>query len=107
MSNEIIYDDDVGTSSGGDIMRGARVVRKDRGYPVDYVAGQSNASQNSDDITNSPMFRELFGSKAVEQFKSLERKANANKITVIDMGIKNNSDKGGNNESENNTSDSH
>ena len=63
MNNEIVYDNDEIVDNGGttnDIMRGARTVKKNRGYPLDYKIGQSNQS-NSNDITNSAMFRELFG----------------------------------------------
>lgn len=107
MNNEIVYDNDEIVDNGGttnDIMRGARTVKKNRGYPLDYKIGQSNQS-NSNDITNSAMFRELFGNDGVAQFKNLERKSNANKINIIDMGTTN-PNKGGQKESEN-TSGSH
>lgn len=78
-----------------DPKEGAKVCKR-VGYPVN---GET-VSSNSNDVTKSEMFRELFGNDGVKQFEQIKKKEDMKKSIVIDNGLKNKTEEVNNKESE-------
>ena len=78
-----------------DPKEGAKVCKR-VGYPVN---GETDNS-NSNDITKSEMFRELFGNDGVKQFEQIKKKEDMKKSIIIDNGLKNKPEEVNNKESE-------